>query len=567
MLDLTQTLEGYDLALLRVIANRWDVDLTARDAHAAAGQLVAGMHSPTRVADVWGRLDESQRQALQTLLGAGGKMAMGMFKRMFGDIRTMGPERLAREQPYLNPVSLAEALYYRGLIATTFDSGAAGVQSFIYVPDDLIPLLPTHRTGYKLDAPPTAAAPVVSRPEPANIRLADSSLVDDLTTFLAFCQHYAVAPVDSGGVLSISPEAQQAVKPFFLGSSTAARLGLIIALSAELELASMRDNAYLPQPTARRWLELRRADQQREVAEAWRRSTFYNELLYTPGLKFDPSAGAPNDPLLVRQTVLNFLEDVPADEWWRVDEFVAEIKETEPDFQRPSGDYDSWYIRDGHTDEFLRGFGTWDRVEGALLRFTLTGVMAGLGLIDTAEKSTACRLTASGRALIGLNDWPQAIGSQPPITIHDDGTIEVPGAANRYDRFQLSRFCEWLKAGEPFVYRLSATSLGQAAGQHLHSEHILTFLQRASADVVPAAVEQMIQNWAQSDAQPTIIERLVVLQTPTPELLRTIQTIPDLRRYLAAPLGPTAVAVRADQWQALAAALQTQGIPVETDLD
>ena len=56
----------------------------------------------------------------------------------------MGPGRMEREKPYLNPVSLAEALYYRGMIAATFGEGTKGSnQAFTFVPVDLAPLMPS----------------------------------------------------------------------------------------------------------------------------------------------------------------------------------------------------------------------------------------------------------------------------------------------------------------------------------------------------------------------------------------------------------------------------------------
>ena len=48
---------------------------------------------------------------------------------------------------------------------------------------------------------------------------------------------------------------------------------------------------------------------------------------------------------------------------------IDAFKEAEPDFQRPTGDYDTWYIRRTDTQEFLKGFDQWDAVEGELLRF------------------------------------------------------------------------------------------------------------------------------------------------------------------------------------------------------
>jgi hypothetical protein len=214
----------------------------------------------------------------------------------------------------------------------------------------------------------------------------------------------------------------------------------------------------------------------------------------------------------------------------------------------------------------LKGFDAWDRIEGAQLRFILTGVMNGLGLIDTAEHGALCRLTAYGRALTEISAWPSPGGDPPAVMIKDDGTLEVPRATNRYDRFQLARCAEWVKAADPYVYRLSAAGFTQAGTQNVEPTALLEFLRRASHDTVPDSVVQLIETWAQTGDLPSSIEQLIVLRTPTPELLHTIQTTPELRRYLSIPLGPTAVAVRPDQWADLAAALQAQGIPVESNL-
>ncbi len=560
MQDLSRTLLDYDLELLRVIANRWDVDLNTRDPREAATRLADAMRNPQRVSDVWGRLSEEQRQALQTVLGStGARMQSAMFRRMFGEIRTMGPDKLEREKPYLNPVSPAEALYYRGLIASTFDKSTKGAQAFTFVPTDLVPLMPTHQTGYDTSAP---AEYVEAVPQPDNIRPADTVLVDDLTSFLAFCQLHTVTVADG----AITAEMQKLLKPWLIGTASAARIALMLALAAGLGIAAETDSIYRPQPTARKWLDLRRSDQVRALVETWQKSTVYNELWYTPGLKAEVSAGWQNDPLLARQTVISFLEMVPPDQWWPVDELISEVKENEPDFQRPAGDYDSWYIRDAQTDQYLRGFESWDRVDGAMLRFILTGLMNGLGLVDTAQNGALCRLTAYGRAFAGMIDWPKASTDQPPFLIQEDGTIEVPRASSRYDRFQLARFTEWVKAGDPFLYRVSAAGLAQAVSQGIQAPQILLFLRRSTHDAVPEPVVQLLETWGQAGDSPASIERLIVLRVPTPELLNTIQSTPALRRYLSVPLGPTAVAVRENQWNELAAALQAQGILVEVEV-
>src|SRR5258708_10290835 len=449
MLDLTRTFSYYDLELLRVIANRWDIDLDTRDAKQAAIYLSQMILRPEKVSEAWDRLTDEQRGALQTLLGAGGKMPSFVFARLYGEIRPMGPDKMERENPYLNPASLAEGLYYRGLIGTNFGEGIKGSQSFTYVPSDLIPLMPVHKTGYKVEAEPEPVQPL---PQPGNVRPSDTMLVDDIATLLAYCQVNDVLLQEG----MLDPDHQRALKPHLLGSNTSARLSLMIALARGMGLATDtpdKQSTFRPIPgAARKWLHKSRSPQVRTLAETWRDSTSYNDLGFTPGLKPE-RAGWQSDPLLARQTVLTFLEMVPPDGWWMVETFISAVKEEEPDFQRPAGDYDSWYIRDAQSGQYLRGFDSWDRVDGAVLRFILTGPMHGLGLVDTADNGRACRLTVYGRAFTGVIDWPTPEGDGALFSVKPDGLCEVPRHTSRYDRFQLARFTEWIPAGAKPPYQ------------------------------------------------------------------------------------------------------------------
>jgi hypothetical protein len=560
MHDLSRTLADYDLEILRVIANRWDVDLSSRDAKQAAEKLSGAMLNPEKAADNWDRLTDEQRGALQTLLGAGGKMPTAVFSRLFGEIRPMGPGKMEREKPYLNPASLAEALYYRGLIARTFGEGVQGNQGVTFVPTDLAPLLPIHKTGYKVEAQGESVAPTEQQPN--NVRASDTSLVDDLTTVLAYLQLNEVKLVNG----SVDADHQKALKPHLLGSNTSARLALMVAIAGGLGIVSEQQGLLRPVSSiARKWLDATRAVQVRSMADAWRDSILFNELWFTPGLKPE-RAGWQNDPLLARQTVLTFLEMVPADAWWQVDMFVSAVREDEPDFQRPNGDYDSWYIRDAQSGQYLRGFESWDKVDGAVLRFILTGPMHGLGLVDTAENGSVCRLTAYGRAFAGTADWPAQATEAPPITIQPDGTCEVPRSANRFDRFQLSRFSEWIKTADPYIYRISTASLQQASKQGIQPGHILTFLKRGTGDKVPETMVKLIETWGKGGDQAVVIGQMTVLRVPTAELLETIQSTPALRRYLGATLGPMAVVVRPGRWQDLVTALEANGLTVEVEM-
>jgi hypothetical protein len=497
-------------------------------------------------------------------------MMSTMFSRMAGEVAEVGPGKLEREKPYLNPSSIAESLYYRGLIAAMFVDTPRGAQATTYVPTDLAKLMPTRQNSYAAAAAaapapaPLPAAPQVKAPE--NVRAADTSIVDDLATLLAYLQLVDVAPDNSGMGISINEEHRGHLKRHLIGSNSAARISLLVALVRDMGLVAETGGLLKLVPTAaRKWLEMPRPMQVKAIAEAWRDSTSYNELWHVPGLKPE-KAGWQNDPLAARQTVLTFFEMVPPDTWWSIGQFVEAVKEDEPEFQRPNGDYDSWYIRDAASGQYLRGFGSWDKVDGAMLRFILIGPMHGLGLLDLAQNNEMCRLTAYGRAFLDLAAYPTQSNDTEHFTVATDGTCTVERAVNRYARFQLARFTDWLQAGNPYQYRISAAGLEQAAAQNIKPEQIIPFLKRSTDNKVPESVLNLIEMWGHAGAQAVSISQMIVMRVPTPELLESILSKPNLRRYVGVQLGTQAIAVRADQWKGLVSALQANGIPVEVDV-
>ncbi|HEX3050047.1 MAG TPA: helicase-associated domain-containing protein [Aggregatilineaceae bacterium] len=558
MRTLLATLLDHDPGLVEIIARRWDVDIAGLDKHDAAEKLTYTMLDTERAAHEWERLNETERGVLQTLLGsAGHKMTEAQFSRLFGEIRQMGPGRREREKPHLSPASTAEALYYRGLIATAFDQAKTGVQNFIYVPSDLAEVLPTHKTGFDLSAPEMIPE---ENSQPDQTRAATTTLVDDLTTLLAYLQIASVSTEKD----EVRQQVSEALEQFWLGEANPARLALMISLVSGLGLVTNEGGHFKVVPTnARPWLEQSRPRQVRALAEVWRDTTLFNDLWHTPGIEPEDT-GWRNDPLLPRQTILSFLEVVPDDDWWPLDELIEMVKTEEPDFQRPAGDYESWYIRDPKSGQYLQGFESWDQVDGAVLRFVLTGPMHWLGLVDLGDNGTLCRLTVYGRAFGGEGEWPDPAEEREHLGIQADGTLLAPRNMSRYERFQVARISEWVSAGDPFGYRLSAGGLRRASQQGIQVDAIQAFLRRTSGvTTFPVSVVQLLEQWQKAGHADVWMTRAVVLQASTPEAMRVILETPDLRRYLGVTLGPAAVMVRPGQENELADALRQHGILAE----
>lgn len=561
---LLPTLLDHDPGLLAIIAGRWDVDLESLDHREAAETLAAAMLNPDRAAAEWMRLTDAERGALQTLLGAPDhKMAEAQFSRIFGEIRQMGPARREREKPHLNPANVTETLFFRGLIARASDESKTGMQSFVYVPADLAAVLPSHETGFDLSdrEDDSAGWRGESSLQPETVAPATTTIVDDMTTLLAYLQ-IAQAPSDKDALYR---QIDEALSPYWLSQPAPGWQALLISLAGSMGLASVENGMFKPVPArARQWLEDSRPRQVRALAEAWRNCTLYNDLWHTPGLTPEDT-GWRNDPLLARQTVLTYLEMVPPHDWWPIADLIALVKAEEPDFQRPAGDYDSWYIRDAATGDYLRGFESWDRVDGMVLWFILAGPMHWLGLVDLGNDGTLCRLTVYGRALCGETDWPDPPAEHVHAAIRADGVILAPRTLSRYERFQLARITEWGAPGDPYEYRLSAASLRRASEQGIKTDAIAAFLRRVSGDALPDALAQSLAHWQQAGSADAWLTQAVILRTSTEEAMTAILETPELRRYLGAVLGPTAVIVRTGQENDLTDALRQHGILVDAD--
>lgn len=577
MRDLKTMLHEADAALVGVLAKRWGIKAQNLSTEQLVDALVGVMLDAAQVEKVYDTLDDKQRGAVQTVNGYKDRtMPANLFEAFFGQIRMMGAGRIEREKPDEKPASVAEALYYRGLIGRGNGKVGGGIGPVYYIPDDLAKVLPTHKTGYSASAlgefaasePITEALPegepqVLPLEEVENVRQADTSIVDDMVTLLAYLQLHSPT-VDAN--YRFDDDTLAAVQRHLLVKD-AARLQFMIGVGITAELVEIQSGKAFPRRAeVRRWLADKRSGQLKWLVEAWLKSIDYPEVWYTPGLS--PEAGWSYDPAEARQALIPLINQyVPKQEWWGVDDFIDLVKVKNPNFQRPGGDYESWYIRNEEGD-YLHGLNSWDAVEGSVLSFYFAGPMHWLGLVDLADD--AVRLTAYGRASVDSGvPFPSPNETEDKIVIHPDGTIMASRKVPRIDRFQLARFTTWTKTasltGDAYVYRLDAAGIQRADGQGINTGHIATFINRVLEGApVPGSITQLLENWRTGPAAQVTLEQLLVLRTTAPETLDFIFNEPAFRRYLGARLGPMSVIVRADQWEGLRDALGERGIEVES---
>lgn len=564
MKNILATLRDYDPGMLPALAEIWGIESKSLAPEDLIRPLQGAMLDAALAENVWDKLDEPARTALQLLVSSGqARMKVAQFERFYGKIRKMGKGQIDREQPHRHGETIAETLYYRGFIGEGFDKLEDSVIGFIYVPSDLVAALPLHKTSFEnLDRDGAAdddGLPGLDLVEDVDqVQPADTSIVDDMTTLLAILQSKP-APIDGA---RFAPETAGDIAPQLLNQSES-RLNFMLGIGLSARVIALEEgNAQPSREQARSWLSAARAEQIRTLAQAWRESQNWRDMWHIPGLYPDDS-GWSYDPAAARNAIIALFEDLlPERGWISVNDLIEVIKDVEPDFQRLNGDYDSWYIRND-AGEYLAGFESWDAVEGSLIEFYIVGPMHWLGLVDIGDD--VMRLTAYGRAFLEHSAWPQPAEPPARIEARADGKLLASRRVNRFERFQLARFAHCLEAGDPYIYAIDGDSIQRAAPQGISSKHIQTFLAKhLDRTAIPLPLLKLLRNWQAGAKTSVALESLTVLRSTSEETMEKIFAAPAFRRYLGARLGPMACAVRADQWADLKAALGESGIEVDT---
>lgn len=539
MPDLTHTLRDCDLGMLRIIAGAWGIELKAPDAASALPLLVDGLHNQPLVHEVTDSLPADATAALIALVSEGGQMPWAVFTRRFGDLRPMGPGRRDRERPDLHPESTAEVLWYRALIGKAFFNVPPEPQEYAYIPDDLLDFL-----GHlQPDAPVPLGRPASPR-ECAQVISGSDHVLDDACTLLAALRNgIDLNQLDTSG-WTLQPR----------------------VLKALLAAAGLLDNdgAPLPEPT-RTFLEAPRAEALAQLVRAWLDSPYFNELLLMPDLEMGGEWR--NDPLHTRQTVLEMLSNLPQNSWWNISAFISAVKERRPDYQRPAGDYDSWFLRHPGSETFLRGYSAWDEIDGALLRFIIGTIMPALGFFDLAspvgETTPAAFRPSRWAAALWSGSLPAGLPAENgQLRVSADAHVSAPPLTPRSARYLIARFCTW--EGElngEHRYRLTPQSMERAHKQGLKASHLAAVLRKFAAPPLPPNLLQAIDRLELLGTQARV-EGVTLLRVTSPDILTALQKT-RAARSLGEVLNPTTVIVRPGGGPAVLSALAEIGYLAE----
>lgn len=529
MPDLLQTLQDHDLGHLRVVAELWGIELPPESALEIAKSIASKFSSREFIAEIEGSLPESTRGIWHYLLDRDGKVAMADLVRIFGEIREMGPGRRDREKPWRKPISPLEDLWYHGLCAKMFVDTHMGVEEFVIIPSEFMAeLVPTNEKKlHPLGRPGTY---------PDEVIRADTFVVDDVTTLLA---HLRKTPAKS---LQVGANIPQEIAPFCHRPES-----IELLLTLLIDLGLVESHTFEPMPSKTKdFLDRTIFQIQHQLLNAWRDSVAWNDLARVPGLSATNDEW-PNDPVIGRQRLLQFFLDLPSGEWWDLEEFIRNIRSSAPSFLRQPGGFESWYLFESESEEFLRGFEYWEQVEGELIRFIIRGPLHWLGLVDFGkpaeiDRVVAFRLTDQTGKLFKSEFSNDQSMTEDPIRLLPDGLIRASTHANRAYRYQISRFTNWVSFdGNEYTYRITPQSLKDATEHGMEVKHFRSIL-ISSCESMPPAISDAISRWELKGVEAEI-EKALILRVADPEILQFLQSNRRTSKYMLEILSPTSAVI------------------------
>lgn len=520
MVDLLQTLQENDLEFLKMVAGAWGIELIAPDAASALPKLVNAIRDPSLVEEVIETLPQDAVHAIQGLLENGGMLSWSLFIRRFGEIRIMGPAKRDRERPDLYPASTTEYLWYRAFIGKAFMNIPPEPKEFAYIPEDLLPYL----QPLSIENPRLIGRPA-SPGERAQIIQVSDSILDQMCTLSAALR------------MGIDPDNLEI-------EGDRIPLRILMKLMEMIDLIDA-EGQFNPE-AARVFLETHRSKALAHLAKTWMENPDFNELHLLPAIKAE--GNLQNNPFEARQVILDMLSELPQKSWWSISAFITSVKEQRPDFQRPAGDYDSWFILDRQTGSYLRGFSSWDEVDGALVKFLITGPLHWLGFLDLAGPDQNSEPSAFRPSKWADTLWhgkpPDGLPDETdPVYVSSDGSLRLSTHSPRSVRYQVARFCEWKKIGHrEFIYRLTPYSLGKAREQGLRITHLIKLLQRHAAGPIPPSLLKALERWERLGTQ-IHLQESILLQVSSPEILSALREH-HANRFIERILNDTTAAIK-----------------------
>lgn len=547
MPTIKQSLPAGDLNYYRVIAMFWGFELNYPEPERALSELVENMCDIEHLSGVIDGLDEHSLEGINELVSRGGKMPLNQFTRKFGELREVGAGKRDRERLYDSPISATEVLFYRGLIGKGYLKQDVDQTEQIFLPDEIMEGLellgyePAELSSFTADQQIADMAPDVyvgtqypgrsaTAAEYSWIQPRELDILNDLTTVICSLRNQQSYP----NLVINQVEAE----------------GLLRGLG----ILQVDNN--LDTEKVKRFLELDREQALSWLISSWLESRSFDEMRNLPDIEIE--GYLVNQPEKSRSFVLEHLSKVPPGKWWNLNSFIKYIKDKDPDFQRPAGNYEVWLLKSRTTGVYLKGYRHWDEVEGRQIEYQLIRPMFWFGMLDLAcpeegSKPLAFRVLPKGLSMLKED------GS---LSASNDGQIVATRDVPRVVRYHLSRFCESPRiTRESYIYKVTHSSLSRAREQGLTVDHLLSLLKKNSNQPIPPLFQKSVERWQKNGIEASFKD-VVVLKVKNPSVIAELKKT-NAARFIREELNTTTVVIPKDAREKVRQALMSIGVITE----
>jgi len=517
MPTISETIQDYEIDQIEMITEQWGIEDDIDPQKNIRKQVVIILDNRNLLLEVIYTLPAQEQSALQSILDEGGKIAATQFTRKYGVIREMGAVVREKERPDRNPISVAENLFYKGIIGLSFFDEGDEVKEYIFLPEEFIKFLKSIRN----DPSRIITPPALSKVNVSHIISASDELLDQICSLLAALR--GSVPLNEFSRFIPLPRIH------FL-SALLQTQGVIDKDSSILDTSKFKD-----------FLTSERSIMFSNICSSWMEDGFINELKLLPNIIFEGKWK--NDPIKTRKNLLKIIAKLHQKKWYRISDFIDWMYHRHPDFQRSSGEYETWFMKDAENDMYLNGFENWNRIEGELLHFFLTGPLFWMGILDLAAVEEGTQPFAFRKS-----DWADKLIEKKPIeystressefTLRKNGVILLPINTQRELHYQIARFCVWEEIQRKhYRYKISPTAIRRAKTQHISTGQIKMLFQKYAKKPIPGNILVALDRWDKKPSQINL-RKQILIQVVSPDILDQIEKT-SVKRYISERINST----------------------------
>jgi len=517
MPTISETIQDYEIDQIEMIAEQWGIKDDIDPKKNVRKQIVALLDNKNLFLDVIYALPSHARTALQFVLDEGGKISASQFSRAYGVIREIGAAVREKDRPDRSPISVAENLFYKGIIGLSFFNEGDEVKEYIFLPEEFIKFLKSIQDDPSLIVTP----PSLSKENISHIISASDKILDQICSLLASLR----GSVPSNEISRFIPP------PLFH----------FLSALFQTQGVTDKDSGILDTSKVKDFLTSERSTSFSDVCFSWMKAELINELKLLPDIILE--GNWKNDPIKTRGVLLEIITKLHPKKWYRIPDFIDWMHQKHPDFQRSGGEYNSWFIKDTTSNTYLNGFENWYHVEGKLLHYFLTGPLFWLGILDLAvieegEQPFAFRKSKWANKLLEKKPVKYETHEISEFILRKNGAILLPINTQRELHYQIARFCVWEETQRKhYLYRISLNALRRAKTQHISIGQIKILFKKNAKKPIPRNILAALDRWENNQSQ-IYLERHILIQVDSPDILDQIEKSPA-KRYISERINAT----------------------------